>query len=153
VRNILALMAALSPAFAAAPPATDRAALQGRWTVQSGRTRLGLFDGVLRIPASRLKPRLRVRGDEWEFSYAPPLAAEPAFTTRRWKVTLGAGGRGTVDLMGMDGPDRGKAHLGAYDLDGDSLRLSYAPAGKGRPAWPDPKAPGTTYLRLERAKE
>ena len=38
-----------------------------------------------------------------------------------------------MDITGGEGPNKGKAILAIYELDGDTLRICYDLAGKGRP--------------------
>jgi uncharacterized protein (TIGR03067 family) len=39
----------------------------------------------------------------------------------------------TLDIMGTDGPNKGKTLLAIYELDGDTLRICYDLSGKARP--------------------
>jgi uncharacterized protein (TIGR03067 family) len=64
----------------------------------------------------------------------------------KYTVTVGkAVDRGTVklnpsakpkemDIIGTDGPNKGKTILAIYERDGDTLRICYDLSGKGRPA-------------------
>ena len=40
----------------------------------------------------------------------------------------------TIDIVGTEGPNKGKTILGIYELNGDTLRVCYDLSGKGRPA-------------------
>jgi uncharacterized protein (TIGR03067 family) len=63
----------------------------------------------------------------------------------KYTVTVGKGvDQGTVklnpsakpkeiDIMGTDGPNKGKTILAIYDRNGDTLRICYDLSGKGRP--------------------
>lgn len=39
----------------------------------------------------------------------------------------------TMDIVGTDGPNKGKTLLAIYELDGDNLRICYDLSGKARP--------------------
>jgi uncharacterized protein (TIGR03067 family) len=39
-----------------------------------------------------------------------------------------------IDYIMTEGPTKGKAHLGIYELDGDTLKFCFAAPGKDRPA-------------------
>ena len=47
-----------------------------------------------------------------------------------------------LDVMGMEGPNKGKSFPAIYELDGDSLKVCYDLAGKKRPT-EFKSAPGT----------
>jgi uncharacterized protein (TIGR03067 family) len=38
-----------------------------------------------------------------------------------------------LDIVGTDGPNKGKTILAIYEQDGDTLRICYDLSGKGRP--------------------
>jgi uncharacterized protein (TIGR03067 family) len=40
----------------------------------------------------------------------------------------------TMDIVGSEGPNKGKTYQCIYELDGDTLRICYDLSGKGRPA-------------------
>jgi uncharacterized protein (TIGR03067 family) len=39
----------------------------------------------------------------------------------------------TMDIIGADGPNKGKTFLAIYEIDGDTLRVCYDLSGKNRP--------------------
>jgi uncharacterized protein (TIGR03067 family) len=39
----------------------------------------------------------------------------------------------TMDIIGVDGPNKGKTFLAIYEINGDTLRVCYDLAGKNRP--------------------
>jgi uncharacterized protein (TIGR03067 family) len=60
----------------------------------------------------------------------------------------------TVDVMPSEGPNKGKTIKGIYELDGDSLRVCYDLAGKGRPKALATKADsGQVLIVYKRATE
>jgi uncharacterized protein (TIGR03067 family) len=52
----------------------------------------------------------------------------------------------TMDITGVEGPNKGKKFLAIYELEGDTLRICYDLAGKNRPT--DFKAPPNTQRFL-----
>lgn len=40
----------------------------------------------------------------------------------------------TLDIIGVEGPNKGKTILAIYERDGDTLRVCYELSGKGRPS-------------------
>jgi uncharacterized protein (TIGR03067 family) len=60
----------------------------------------------------------------------------------------------TIDLTAVRGPRKHKAHPGLYALEGDNLKLCWAPPGKERPGTFESKSnSGVIFISLERAKE
>src|SRR5262249_22649487 len=111
--------------FAVALPADDRGEqdkLQGTWAVTSGE------EGGKPLPAAKVdggqvcitKARVRVRNkeDNREMTYKLDPSKQPK----------------TIDLTTAEGPDKGKTAHGIYVLDGDTLKICFAPPGKERPA-------------------
>ena len=51
-----------------------------------------------------------------------------------------------MDIIGTDGPIKGKTILAIYEWDGDALRVCYDLSGKGRPAEFKSKADSQLFL-------
>ena len=51
----------------------------------------------------------------------------------------------TMDIVGTDGPNKGKTYPAIYDLSGDALKICYALEGKDRPSKFETK-PGTALF-------
>jgi uncharacterized protein (TIGR03067 family) len=60
----------------------------------------------------------------------------------------------TVDVTPVGGPRKDKVHAGIYLIDGDKLKMCWAPPGKDRPGAFESKADSEVFLLvLQRAKE
>jgi hypothetical protein len=56
-------------------------------------------------------------------------------------------------MEGLDGGAKRKTCRGVYALEGDALRMTYAPPGADRPVGLDSKDPLASRLHLKRLKE
>jgi uncharacterized protein (TIGR03067 family) len=57
-----------------------------------------------------------------------------------------------LDIIGTDGPNKGKTFLAIYERDGDTLRICYDLSGKNRPK--DFKSPeGTQHFLVTYKRE
>ncbi len=60
----------------------------------------------------------------------------------------------TIDLTPVRGPRKDKPHPGLYAIQGDKLKICWAPPGKDRPgAFESNADSGVIFITLERAKE
>lgn len=104
------------------PVEKDMARLQGEWSLVSGTA-----DGFP-IPESMLPDSKRVcKGDELTATVGGQLVLKARITidpSRRPK---------TIDYDVIDGPTKGKKHLGIYELDGDVFKSCFGAPGAGRP--------------------
>lgn len=114
--------------FAAAQPddrqavKEDMARLQGEWSMESG-----VADGYP-IPASMLPNSRRVcKGDEITATVGGQVVMKAKITidpSRRPK---------TIDYQVIDGPTKGKKHLGIYELEGDRFKSCFGAPDAARP--------------------
>jgi uncharacterized protein (TIGR03067 family) len=140
----LALVLGLLAGPVAAGPAEDEdlRLLQGNWKVVSAE-----LGGDL-CPGNDLADlRLTIRDRTW--------TVELHGSRDRGTLTVDVSQRPrAMNLVGTEGPTRGKTLLAVYDLSGDMLRVCYALDGKERPAGFESKR-GTqlivvTYQRVPR---
>jgi uncharacterized protein (TIGR03067 family) len=88
----------------------DRDKLQGAWRLTSG-------------PGGATEARLVIEGDKYSFKAGEQeergtLKLDPSKTPK------------TIDLQITEGQDKGKSQVGIYELQGDTFKLSVAPAGE-----------------------
>ncbi|HKS35877.1 MAG TPA: TIGR03067 domain-containing protein [Verrucomicrobiae bacterium] len=100
----------------------DMARLQGEWSMESG-----VADGYP-IPASMLPNSRRMcKGDEITATVGEQLVMKAKITidpSRKPK---------TIDYQVIDGPTKGKKHLGIYELDGDRFKSCFGAPDAERP--------------------
>lgn len=116
---------AISPAWAEDKDAikTDSALLQGEWSMVSGSA-----DGYP-VPDSMLADSKRVcKGDETSVVVGGQLIMKAKFTVDPSKQPK------TIDYQVIDGPTKGKTHLGIYELNGDTAKFCFGAPGAERPA-------------------
>jgi uncharacterized protein (TIGR03067 family) len=95
--------------------------LQGKWTVTAGEeggkplAAADLKEATATIQGNRLTVRKAGRDEEM------------TFTTRD------TGNKGEIDFVPSAGPDKGKTCKGIYSLEGETLRIAFAPPGQERP--------------------
>lgn len=139
--------AALTAAFSVAAGAPEDAVkkemgrLQGKWTVVSMER-----DGdSLRISGDRCRV---ITDNKYTLSVHIGVTVEGTF-----KLDPTANPK-TIETTQSAGPFKGQEMLGIYELDGDTLKLCYAPPGKERPAEFATK-PGSGWILSvqKRAKE
>ncbi|HVS33990.1 MAG TPA: TIGR03067 domain-containing protein [Gemmataceae bacterium] len=120
------LPAALSAGLLFAADAKDDAvkkdmdALQGKWQI-TALTRDGK-DAEVSKDAVRI-----VKDNKYTVNPNPNTTIEGTFKidpTTKPK---------SIDITQTNGPNAGKTSLGVYDLDGDTLKICWAPPGKDRP--------------------
>ena len=101
----------------------DLAQLQGEWSMVSGTA-----DGYP-IPDGMLPNSKRVcKGDELTATVGGQLVMKARITidpTQKPK---------TIDYQVIDGPTKGKKHLGIYEVEGDTMKSCFAAPGAERPA-------------------
>jgi uncharacterized protein (TIGR03067 family) len=101
----------------------DLAQLEGEWSMVSGTA-----DGFP-IPDAMLPNSKRVcKGDELTATVGGQLVMKAKITidpTRKPK---------TIDYQVIDGPTKGKKHLGIYEVDGATMKSCFAAPGAERPA-------------------
>jgi uncharacterized protein (TIGR03067 family) len=104
-------------------PKAEMALLEGEWAMVSGEA-----DGAA-MPEATVKTGKRVAKDGETSIH---LGGRPYF---RAKFHIDPSRKPkTIDYDMIEGPTKGKTHLGIYDLDGDTLRFCFAAPGKDRPA-------------------
>lgn len=95
--------------------------LEGTWIVREA-----LLGGDS-LPADATKNfRLKITGDRYSFT-AGAGADEGVLKVHPDKKPK------TMDITGIDGPNKGKTILAIYETDGDSLKICYDLEGKERP--------------------
>ena len=118
---LLALAAGLLVAAAPDDAKNDLKKLDGTWVLASGEN-----DGK-KISADTLKTgQLTIDGDKHtvkvgDTTYKGTHKLDPTAKPK------------TIDITPTNGDNKGKTSLGIYDLDGDTLKICWAPAGKDRP--------------------
>jgi uncharacterized protein (TIGR03067 family) len=122
---IIGLLASVvSFALAQENPAAkkDLDQLQGEWTMVSGTA-----DGYP-IPQAMLPNSRRVcQGDELTATVGGQLVMKAKITLDPSKTPK------TIDYHVIEGPTKGKQHLGIYQLDGDTLKSCFGAPGAKRP--------------------
>lgn len=101
---------------------TDLAQLQGQWSMVSG-----VADGYP-IPATMLTNSSRVcKGDELTATVGGQLVMKARITIDPSREPK------TIDYQVIDGPTKGKRHLGIYKLEGDTFTSCFGAPDAGRP--------------------
>jgi uncharacterized protein (TIGR03067 family) len=101
--------------------AKDRAALQGTWLPQSAE-----LAGVAFPEEIRKSIKLVVKDDGYT------VTAGPSVDQGTVKLTASAKPK-QMDIIGTEGPNKGKTILAIYEQDGDTLKVCYDLSGKERP--------------------
>jgi uncharacterized protein (TIGR03067 family) len=100
----------------------DVTQLQGAWSMVSG-----VADGFA-MPDTMVRESTRVcSGDETTVTVGGQLIMKAKFTldpSRKPK---------TIDYQVIDGPTKGKTHLGIYEVNGDTLQFCFGAPGAERP--------------------
>ncbi len=101
---------------------TERERLQGMWQVMSGQ------EGGKAFPAADIKgSRVTVAGDTMT------VQSKEDRRVMRFKLEPSRKPKG-MELMTIEGKDKGQTSHGIYQLEGDTLKIAFAPTGKPRPA-------------------
>lgn len=101
----------------------DLEMLQGEWSMVSG-----LADGQA-VPEVMLADSRRVcQGEETTVTIGGQLILKAKFTLDPSKNPK------AIDYEVLDGPTKGKTHLGIYEIDGDTLKFCFGSPGAERPA-------------------
>jgi uncharacterized protein (TIGR03067 family) len=122
-KNLLSLVVAvvfIASVFAQGA-ATEQKALQGKWLLTSGDI------GGTKFPEATLKTiTLTITGDKY--------VTKVGEVTDQGTLKLDASMKPkAMDIVGTQGPNKGKKMLAIYELDGDTLRICYDLTGKARP--------------------
>jgi uncharacterized protein (TIGR03067 family) len=120
----------------------DIAQLQGEWLMVSGTA-----DGFP-IPPDMIPNSKRVcKGDELTAIVGGQLVMKAKITIDPSKKPK------TIDYDVIDGPTKGKKHLGIYELDGDTLKSCFGAPGAERPtdftSKPGDKCTSTVWKRAK----
>ena len=102
--------------------ADERKLLQGTWLPTAAELSENPFD-----EATLKTMKLVVEGDK----YTVTVGKSP-FDKGTIKIDPAAKPK-TMDIIGTDGPNKGKTFLAIYELNGDTLRVCYDLTGKVRP--------------------
>ena len=101
---------------------TDIAKLQGSWSMVSGSA-----DGQ-EVPKEMLANSKRVcKGNETTVTVGGQLIMKAKFSLDASKEPK------TIDYDAIDGPTKGKKHLGIYELNGDTAKFCFGAPGAERP--------------------
>src|SRR5512140_1948260 len=99
----------------------DLARLQGEWSMVGGNL------GGYPLPDATLKNSRRVcKGAETTVTVGGTLLLKANFTLHPSTEPK------SIDYQVTDGPNKGKAQLGIYELDGDRVKFCFAAPGKTR---------------------
>jgi uncharacterized protein (TIGR03067 family) len=121
--------------------ATDQKALQGTWTPTSGEV------AGKKFPEALLKMMsLTINGDKY--------VVKAGEVTDQGTVKIDVSKKlKAMDIVGTEGPTKGKKMLAIYELDGDTLRVCYDLTGKERPTeFKSTKESGHFLATYQRAK-
>ena len=100
----------------------DVTQLQGAWSMVSG-----VADGYA-MPDTMVRESTRVcSGDETTVTVGGQLIMKAKFTIDPSRQPK------TIDYQVIDGPTKGKRHLGIYELNGDTVQFCFAAPGAERP--------------------
>jgi uncharacterized protein (TIGR03067 family) len=114
------------------PPKVDN--LEGTWLPTAAE-----MSGQAMPEKQRKQVKLVIQGDAYTVTVGDVVDRGSA----KWNA---AATPKTVDIVGTDGPNKGKTLLGIYELDGDTLRVCYDVGGKGRPTELKSAKGSTTFL-------
>jgi uncharacterized protein (TIGR03067 family) len=101
--------------------AAERKLLQGAWLPTAAELGENPFD-----EATLKTIKLVVEGDKYTVTVGESIDKGAV------KIDPGAMPK-TMDIIGADGPNKGKTFLAIYELNGDTLRVCYDLTGKARP--------------------
>ncbi len=100
----------------------DMAQLEGEWSMVSG-----VADGF-KMDQERVKSGRRVAKDGvTSISFGGQPYFKARYTIDPTKKPK------TIDYVMIEGPTKGKKHLGIYELDGDTVKFCFAAPGADRP--------------------
>lgn len=140
---LLALAAGCLIAVTATADDKDLAKLDGTWAIQSVEV------GGTKFPDEALKNfpgPLTIKGGKWTLK-AGEQQQTGTFTADAGKKPA------QMDVKPTDGPNAGKTLPAIYQLDGDTLKVCYAPPEKERPTAFDTKdKPGYALIVYKREK-
>src|ERR1700722_17674854 len=101
--------------------ADERKLLQGTWLPTAAELGENPFD-----EATLKAMKLVIEGDKYT------VTVGKAIDKGTTKIDPAAKPK-TMDVIGAEGPNKGKTFLAIYELNGDTLRVCYDLSGKGRP--------------------
>lgn len=113
----------------------DLAALAGKWQPVS------MELGGYKTPAEQLKNiSLTIEGDKFTVTVDDKLDKGTLKIDKKDKLK-------TMDIIGTEGPNKGKTYLAIYEQNGDTLRICYNLDGEQRPT--EFKASGGKLLLID----
>ena len=95
--------------------------LQGNWQLSSGE-----MNGKP-LPEKELKGKITIKGAEYTLTIGD---GEKVTGTQKLNTTANPK---TIDIQNANGPDKGKTHLGIYEVKDDTFRVVFSAVGKPRP--------------------
>lgn len=105
---------------AASDPATD---LEGEWAMLSG-----VFNGAAMDQAAVKWCKRLTRGSVTKVVAGPQVFLHAKFTLDRGQTPA------AIDYINVDGPNKGKAQAGIFELTGDKLSVCMSAPGQSRPS-------------------
>ena len=117
----IGFIAVLAATALAQDAATEQKAMQGKWALTTGEI------AGQKLPEVQLKTiSLVVAGDKYTVKVGDvadqgSLKFDPSMKPK------------ALDIVGTDGPNKGKTLLAIYEINGDTLRICYDLTGKARP--------------------
>ena len=119
----------------------DMDALQGKWQLVS----LDRDGKSADVPKDAVRV---IKDDTYSISPRPGVTINGTF-----KIDPTAKPK-TIDITQTSGDNKGKTSLGIYDLDGDTLKIAWAPPGKDRPTeFKSADGSGVLYAVHKKVKE
>lgn len=101
--------------------ATERKKLEGAWLPSAAELGENPFD-----EATLKSMKLVIEGDKYTVTVGKGIDKGMTKIDPSKKPK-------TMDILGSEGPNKGKTFLAIYELDGDTLRVCYDLTGKNRP--------------------
>jgi uncharacterized protein (TIGR03067 family) len=121
MKRACAVMLLLMTGAAWCQDAADKKALDGKWAPTTAE-----LAGIKFVDDQLKAITLVIEGDKYTVNVGESVDKGTV------KVDAAAKPK-ALDIMGIEGPNKGKTMLAIYELQGDTLRVCYDLAGKNRP--------------------
>ena len=116
--KVLLMIALVWPFFMPShnkPMAEDKNTIEGTWVIVAAELSGQKLDSIRGTKLVLTAGRYQYQNDKGEYKLYPAEAAK------------------AMDIVGLEGPNKGKTLLAIYELDGDKLTICYALTGQARP--------------------